>query len=135
MRSVAQAQLLAGHLVVVLLERLEVLVAARLVDLDRVDLEGVAHLLGQPHEAGDMPDAPVRVAVGVRHRHDDVASPARIVMKKLGKSTQPWLSVIWASVSPLTSKPMPVRVSRVACCSRVRAVTPSGKCNGPSSAR
>ena len=50
-----------------------------------------------------------------------VASAARIVMKKLGKSSQPWLSVIWASVSPVDVEPMSVSVSRVACWSSVRA--------------
>ena len=60
-----------------------------------------------------------------------VASAARIVMKKLGNSSHPWLSVIWASVSPSTSKPRSVSVSRVACWSSVRPVTPSGYCDLP----
>jgi hypothetical protein len=42
-----------------------------------------------------------------------VASPARTVMKKLGKIIQPWLSVICASVRPVTSNLYSVSVDRV----------------------
>ena len=70
-RGVAQTQLLARHLFVILLQRFEVLVAARFVHHDRLGGVGRLELVGQPHIAGDMPQAPVGVAVRMRLRHDD----------------------------------------------------------------
>ena len=70
---VAQAGLLTLHLLVILLQRFEILVAARLVNLDEIDREGVGHFRRQVHVARDMPEAPVGIAVGVRQGHDHVA--------------------------------------------------------------
>ena len=125
--AVAQADLLARHLLVVLLEREEVRVAARLLDLDRLRLERVPELLGQPHVAGDVPDAAVGVAVGMRHRGDD-RRLARADRHEEVREEEPAVVVGDLRVGETARRrsPWPVSVSRVACCRSVRPVTPSG---------
>lgn len=64
-RLVAQAPLLARHLFVILLERFEILELARFLHLDGCCAQRVLHLVGQEHDADDLPDASIRVALRV----------------------------------------------------------------------
>ena len=67
---VAQPLLLARHLLVVLLQREEIGIAAGFGHFDRLRAVLRPHGLGQPHVGGDVPDALVRIAAGMRIGHD-----------------------------------------------------------------
>ncbi len=64
-----------------------------------------------------------------------VASPARMVMKKVGNSTQPWLSLIWRVGETVHIETVAEQGVAGGRCSRVRPVTPSGNTRVPSAVR